>query len=126
MPPRRIDDLLSMPSSRQAFSREMAAAMTEATLQLNITRATRDLGWRPYHTHDSRRSQPGFPDLCMLHARQDRVIFAELKTEAGRTTKDQRAWAADLLALTVVEYYLWRPSDWLAGDVTRILAARPT
>jgi len=112
-------------TARTAFSPDMARCMTEATLQLNITGAARDLGWRAYHTHDSRRSQPGFPDLCLIHGRQDRCLFAELKTEAGRTTKEQRAWAADLLGLTFVEYYLWRPSDWLGGDVTQILAKRP-
>jgi hypothetical protein len=103
----------------------MARAMSEATLQQNILGAAAQLGYRRYHTRDSRGSQRGFPDLCLVHTGQDRCVFAELKTEAGRTSVDQRAWGADLISLTVVEYYLWRPSDWLSGDIIRTLTARP-
>lgn len=104
----------------------MARGMSEATLQTNIVGAAKDLGWQTYHTHDSRRSDPGFPDLCLVHPKQDRCLFAELKRQNGRSRADQLIWADKLKALSYVEYYLWRPSDWLSGDVTRILAARPT
>jgi len=106
------------------YTDAMARDMSEATLQGNIISAAETLGFLVYHTHDSRRSQPGFPDLaCALDGR---LILAELKTERGKLTPPQIAWGRRLSTAPGVEYYLWRPSDWLAGDVTRILAARPT
>lgn len=107
------------------YTDAMARGMSEATLQTNIVAAAKALGWHTYHTHDSRRSDPGFPDLCLVHSKQDRCLFAELKRQNGRSRPDQLIWADNLKALSYVEYHLWRPSDWLAGDVTRILAARP-
>ena len=51
---------------------------------------------------------PGFPDVVMAHPERG-VIFAELKTDKGKTTAAQDAW---LRALGPhVECYLWRPSD---------------
>lgn len=122
MPP--PDTLIRIPG-HAPFTPAMARSMSEATLQGHILATAGDLGWRRYHTHNSRRSQPGFPDLCMLHRAQDRVIFAELKRETEKLRPEQHQWADDLLALSCVEFYLWRPSHWLSGDVIRILAQRP-
>lgn len=71
------------------------------------------LGWRCYHTHDSRRSEAGFPDVVLV--RPPSVIFAELKTDSGRLTPLQREWLEDLKACDRVEAVLWRPSDWDAA-----------
>lgn len=66
-----------------------------------------------YHTHDSRKSRVGFPDLTLV--RGSRLIFAELKgdTEYGRRgpTLGQRQWLAALEAVPNVEVHLWRPQD---------------
>lgn len=62
-----------------------------------------------YHTFDSRRSAPGFPDLVLT--RRPRVIFAELKRDDGRPTVHQEAWLDDLRACGQ-EVFLWKPSDW--------------
>ena len=67
-------------------------------------------GWRVYHTHDSRRSPAGFPDLVLV--RRPIVILAELKAARGRLTPEQRAWLEALGQCPGVETYLWRPSDW--------------
>ena len=78
-------------------------------------------GWKTYHTHNSRRSAPGFPDLAM--AREGRKIFAELKSAKGVVTLDQLEW---LLALVEEpsqpnETYLWRPAEWFNGTIEEIL-----
>lgn len=73
------------------------------------------LGWSLiYHTHDSRRSAPGFPDLVMTNGR--RVIFAEIKKEGGQPTAEQAIWlealqSVERFAGSRVEAYLWHPAD---------------
>lgn len=46
--------------------------------------------WLVYHTHDSRRSEAGFPDLVMV--RGGRCVVAELKREGKAPTQAQREW----------------------------------
>lgn len=82
---------------------------SEKDLQDKIIKLARLLGWRVYHTYDSRRSAHGFPDLVLV--RRGRLIFAELKTDKGRITRDQQVWLNDLVA-TAAEPYVWRPRDW--------------
>jgi len=84
--------------------------MNEAQLLAAVRRLAQLRGWMTYHTHDSRRSEPGFPDLVMVSARQRRVLYAELKTATGKTTAAQDQWIA-ALAAAGVEVYLWRPAD---------------
>lgn len=77
----------------------------QALLELAMLR-----GWEWYHNPDSRRCTPGHPDLLLL--RPPRLVFAELKTEKGRLTKEQKRWLEMLRECDTVEAYLWRPSDW--------------
>lgn len=93
--------------------------MTEATLLTAVRKIARLTGWLTYHTHDSRRSEPGFPDLVLLHTRRHRLIFAELKTDTGRLTPDQENWLA-ALAETGHEIALWRPTD-LDDEIRAVL-----
>lgn len=85
--------------------------MREKEFQQRVVDYARTLNWAAYHTHDSRRSEPGFPDLVLV--RGPRLVFAELKTEIGSTTADQERW---LDALCKVEgrpeVFVWRPSEW--------------
>jgi hypothetical protein len=66
--------------------------------------------WKVYHTHDSRRSQAGWPDLALL--RGNRLICAELKSAKGRLTLEQKVWLEALGNVPGVEVYCWRPDDW--------------
>ncbi len=91
--------------------------LTEKQFQAQVIELARYCGWLLYHTYDSRRSTPGFPDLVL--ARDNRIIFAELKTEKGRISAAQKEWA-EKLTKTPAEYYLWRPSDW--ESIEKILA----
>lgn len=93
----------------------LAAQCSEAALQAAITELAKACGWRVYHTHDSRRSEPGFPDLVL--ERRRRMIFAELKTERGRLSATQREWLDALRSVPGIQVRLWRPSDWQSGRI---------
>lgn len=85
-------------------------------LQFAVLRSWRVVHFRParvtirgqetYRT--ATQGHTGFPDLVI--ARKGVVIHAELKTEKGRLSDDQKKWR-DALGET---WRLWRPSDWPA------------
>jgi hypothetical protein len=83
--------------------------LSEKEFQERVVFAARSLGWLVYHTYDSRRSEPGFPDLTMV--RRGRLIFAEMKKNTGVCTDAQQRWLAEL-EQTECEVYLWRPDDY--------------
>ena len=91
---------------------------TERQWQAQVVNLATMLGWLTYHTHDSRGSEPGFPDLVLV---RDRVVFAELKTEKGRIRYEQTVWL-ERLRQAGSEVYLWRPSD--LDKVTAVLRRR--
>ena len=82
-------------------------SLTEKDFQRQVIELAELNGFLVYHTHDSRKSAKGFPDLVM--ARTERVVFAELKTEKGLVSREQWLWLAAL-----PNAYVWRPSDWNA------------
>lgn len=98
--------------------RTLDLAMSEAQWQATVLDLAHTLSWLTYHTHDSRRSPFGFPDLVMV---RDRVIFAELKAQRGTLTDDQWSWLATLRSAGA-EMYVWRPRDW--DEVERTLTRR--
>lgn len=66
-------------------------------------------GWLCYHTRDSRKSEPGFPDCCLV--KPPRLILAELKRDGAQPTIAQQAWLDACGAVPAVESYCWRPAD---------------
>jgi VRR-NUC domain len=96
----------------------MTRRREEQHLQAAVEAELKLRGWRYYHSHDSRRSVAGFPDLVCVRGR--RVLVAELKTANGRVRSEQREWL-DAFALAGVESHLWRlPGDWAkVGTVLR-------
>jgi hypothetical protein len=64
-----------------------------------------------YHETPVQADGAGWPDLVLV--RQGRVLFAELKRQAGRVEPRQRAWL-DALAAAGLSVAVWRPSDWAA------------
>lgn len=64
--------------------------------------------WLVYHPFDSRRSEPGFPDLVCV---KDRVVWIELKVDGGNLSVHQRKWL-DKLEAAGEETYVFFPCDW--------------
>lgn len=93
--------------------------MTERQLQDAVLRLARLGGWLAYHTHDSRRSQPGFPDLVLI--RPPDLLFVELKSATGVVTLAQEDWLLRLQNARHVRTRLWRPTDWTSGLIERTL-----
>ena len=90
---------------------------TEKQFQSSVMQLARLTGWCFYHTHNSRKSAAGFPDLVLV--RKHRLIFAELKTDKGKVSVDQELWLAALGAVPGIEALCWRPSDW--GEIETTL-----
>lgn len=107
----------------KTFAQAVIGRPTEAEFQEAVVELAVTAGWRCYHTHDSRHSARGFPDLVLV--RRGVLIFAELKRdEKSQPSTDQRGWLDALLEVEGVRTVLWRPSDW--PDIIEALAARRT
>ena len=108
--------------------------MTEDALLATVKAMAKQLGWLVYHTHDSRRSDAGLPDIIAV--RKGVLIFAELKREGQKPTPAQNEWIGALATVQAeaehwvsdvpkpfvdrpVRVYVWRPSD--LADIERIL-----
>lgn len=99
------------------YRRQQAQAMSEAQFQSHVIALASQLGWLVYHTHDSRRSEPGFPDLVLVRGR---TLFRELKTASGVLSKPQRVWL-DRLEQSGSDAGVWRPADLMSGVIEREL-----
>lgn len=98
--------------------------ISEAHLQDAVIQLATLHGWLVMHTRPGRtgagawttpiQGDPGFPDL--VFARRGTVLFVELKSDRGRLTRDQEAWAAALQTSIV-----WRPADWIDGTIGKAL-----
>lgn len=104
------------------YRQQVAADMSEDTLQERIEQLAVELGWLRYHTYDSRRSAAGFPDLVMV--RRGRIVWRELKSMKGRVSADQRTWL-DALEKANADVGVWRPIDLLDGTVLAELMKEP-
>ncbi|HMM95380.1 VRR-NUC domain-containing protein [Phycicoccus sp.] len=94
---------------------------SEADLQSWIIEAATTLGWLGYHTHDSRNSVEGFPDLVLVRGR---IIYRELKisTRPSAVTVPQRRWLHQLRHAGA-DADVWTLDDW-PNHITRELSSR--
>ena len=99
------------------YRRLQANSMSEAQFQSHVIAIASRLGWLVYHTHDSRRSEPGFPDLVLVRGR---TLFRELKTGSGVLSKAQHVWL-DRLEQGGSDAGVWRPDDLMSGLIEREL-----
>ncbi len=108
-----------------------ALPLTERDFQRQVTELAELFGWQWVHfrtainargQHMTPVSGPlgkGWPDLVLTHARRRRIIFAELKRDAGYETPEQRRVMEHLSELVTdsphgphVAVHVWRPRDW--------------
>ena len=87
----------------------LARYVSEKRWQETVEEMAGYLGWTCWHDRDSRRNDPGFPDLVCAHPEYG-AIFMELKTERGRVRKEQQFWI-DLLTAAGERAYVVRPSQ---------------
>ena len=91
---------------------------TEAAFQSAVVDLAKAQGWRVYHTHDSRRSAKGFPDLVLVRGKM--LLFLELKTNTGQATPEQADWIQALKRVHHTRTGIARPRDW--ESLERMLA----
>lgn len=93
-----------------------ALGMTEKQFQAQVVKIAQLNKWLVYHTYDSRRSEPGFPDLVMVG--KGAVIFAELKVGINTLTSVQIEWG-DALLQAGANWFVWYPEQ--MQEITEIL-----
>lgn len=101
-----------------------ALKMSEADFQRQILDLAARYRWRVAHFRPAMTRKgwrtavaadgAGFPDLVLV---RDRIIFAELKADAGRLTAAQTVWIAELRSAGA-EAYVWRPVNFDGIDAT--------
>ncbi len=106
-----------------------AATVPEHVFQRQVVDLARMLGWTVNHVRRSLGGRKqgwvtattlkGWPDLTLL--RPPRVIFAELKSDVGRVSPEQRELLALIEQCPGVEVRVWRPADLdtIAADLRR-------
>lgn len=114
--------------SIEEYARAVVLAWSEDELQTRIISLARATGWKVAHFRKARTKRgwvtpvqgdgKGFPDLLMV--RRDRQLVAELKSEKGIVDIEQLGWL-DALAATGTPALIWRPRDWLSGEIERVL-----
>lgn len=110
--PSKMSESFATPTLRDALN----AAMSEKQFQRLVLDLACLEGWHTYHTYDSRKSNPGFPDLCLL--RRQRCLMVELKSERGKLSTAQEEWLAHWRQVPGIEVFCWKPSDWDAIEAT--------
>jgi hypothetical protein len=89
---------------------------SERLFQDKVEQIAKMNGWLIFHASPHmvrpgvwRSDGKGFPDLCLCHPSRG-LIFAELKSQEGRLSHEQKLWAEALLNAGV-EHYVWRPNQ---------------
>ncbi len=101
--------------------------ISERDLQNAIVDAARLYGYLVFHTRPAISAKgwrtpvqydgKGYPDLTMVGTKRPfRVIFAELKSEKGKLTRQQEQWLTGLERVDAVcdnvSVHVWTPADW--------------
>ena len=98
-------------SEKQPSKTDLNQHISEKSFMASVVKLATLTGWLCYHTFNSRRSSPGFPDLVMV--KPPKVLFIELKREKGKLSEPQRLWKEMLEQCPRVSYILWTPGQWV-------------
>lgn len=86
---------------------------TEASFQRRVTDLANENGWEWFHSPNMQLSNPGWPDLALLHPVWHRVAIWELKSAIGKPTLMQEMWIYTLQTVCDhIDSNFLRPSDW--------------
>jgi hypothetical protein len=87
----------------------------ESVFQSKVGKYAVTKGALHYHTHNSERSEGGFPDSVIVG---NYVMFRELKSDSdsARVSAEQRKWIEKLEAVGA-DVGVWWPIDWETGKV---------
>ena len=95
-------------ATQEAVRKSLINSITEKQFQDQIIELAKYCGYLVYHDADSRRSEPGFPDLCLVG---DKLIFLEVKRQSGVVSEAQKIWITRLVKNGITARVV-RPSDW--------------
>lgn len=109
---------------------KLGLIQTERAFQADFLRLAKLHGWHRAHFRPGRVTRKGvekyetpvgadgrgWPDVVLV---RERVVFVELKSEAGTLRPEQAAWR-DWLVAAGAEWYCFKPSDW--AEIERTLA----
>ena len=112
--------------------------MSEADLLESVIDLAHVFGWTVAHFRPARVMKngietwrtpveadgKGFPDLVLARETPNGfadIIFAELKSERGKLTIEQKMWLQLLGKNPAVRCFVWPPSNWLLGEIEKVL-----
>lgn len=104
---------LSLMTMDQRRARVAEGEFMQQIIDLAVT-----LGWLVYHTHDSRHSPAGFPDLILI--RGDRLLAIECKRVGEEPTDAQWRWLRAFDGVRTVASYVATPGRTL-DDIEAVL-----
>lgn len=99
-----------MTPAQMSAKAQLLAHKSETGFMLEIVREAKAHDWLTYHTFDSRRSDPGFPDLTMIRGFD--LLALEVKTETGTTSDEQEVWLDAFGRVREVTSATVRPHQW--------------
>jgi hypothetical protein len=87
-----LDRGLPVVIDRHQAAERLARSMSERDLLQAVRDCARSLGWMTYHTHSSRRSEEGFPDVILARQEADRVAAVSLDGGQSFAGVVDRVW----------------------------------
>jgi hypothetical protein len=101
------------------MEKENKLKVSEESFQRTVIDLATRLGWL---VHAERKAQSkkgwrtpiqgdkGFPDIVFVHKIRKSIIVAELKSNTGVTSLEQKIWIKRLRE-SGIEIYIWKPKD---------------
>jgi hypothetical protein len=103
-----LDPALTVPPPASGLPPETPEGVLEARLRTFAMQA----GYLYYHTYNSKRSNPGYPDCAIVHPDGGPLYLWELKSADGEVSPAQRRWLDALAQVTHIATGVYRPEDW--------------